>query len=388
MIDEELRSKGIGGSEVAAIVGLDPRRDAFGVYGEKLGLVKRAPPSARMKWGRRIERVIAEAYGEETGRAVVWDDHTIANPIRPWQLMTPDAFVWFPGPGASWIAPNVEYGLDCKNVSWDQAPKWGAAGTEQVPEWIACQCHWYCSAADLPYWDIAALFGGNDFRIYRIYRDTEVETLLLIEVEKFWRSHVLARVPPPMGCSQAAADYLKQRFPKNIRELRLAEPEELSLLAQLKRARADFDRAEARKDTLELLIKQAIGDADGLLFPLGAKGKVTWLRNKDSIGTDWEGVASDLCLAIGALLPIAESAYQCPEWVQWARTEETDLVMERARELTRPDLIAAHQVVTREGVRVLRCTWPRTDDWMPAPEPELPKELPPAGPALVETATK
>src|SRR5436305_365105 len=84
MIDTAIRARGIGGSEVAAIMGLDSRRDAFSVYLDKLGLVRRSAPSGRMKWGKRIEQAIAEAYGEETGQEVEWCDETTTHvePVR------------------------------------------------------------------------------------------------------------------------------------------------------------------------------------------------------------------------------------------------------------------------------------------------------------------
>ncbi len=280
MVDVEVRSQGVGGSEVAAIVGLDPRRDAFSVYAEKLGLVERAEPSPRMRWGKRIERVIAEAYAEETRQTVAWCDETRANPQRPWQVMTPDAFVWRDGAHAG--------GVDAKNVAFDQAYLWGDAGTDAVPESIALQLQWYCSGEDLPWWDAAALFGGHDLRIYRVHRDPEIEAVLLEEADRFWRTHVLARVAPPIGSSATAAEYLRQRFPKNVEALRVATEHEASLIAELKVARSNFDIAEAAKKSIENQVKEAIGEADGLECALG---KVTWKKDRDTMGTDWERIA-------------------------------------------------------------------------------------------------
>ena len=194
MINVELRAQGIGGSDVAAIVGLDPRRDAFAVYADKLGLVERSEPNARMKWGKRLERVIVDAYSEETGRSTIWIDETRRNPAREWQVYTPDA-----------MCTAMLRGIDAKNVSFDQAAKWGEIGSDLVPDSIALQCQWYCSSADIPVWDVAALFGGNDLRIYTVNRDPEIEAALLEEAENFWKNHGLARVPPPIGSSATAA---------------------------------------------------------------------------------------------------------------------------------------------------------------------------------------
>lgn len=337
MIDQEIRSKGVGGSEVAAICGMDERRDAFAVYADKLGLVERPEPTKRMRWGKLLERAIIDGYGEETGLTTCWADKTMANSERHWQVYTPDAFVWNENDTSFSEASRIG-GVDAKNVSFDQMSKWGERGTDIVPDSIALQCQWYCSAADLPFWDVAALFGGNDLRIYRIYRDPEVEAIILDAAESFWTNHVIARVPPIIGCSQTAKDYLKQRFPTSTQDMRHADFAELELLARLKQAKEDFDDAETVKETLENEVKLRIGETDGLLLP--GKGKVTWLKNKDTMGTDWETLGK-LYLA------------QYPDH------------QER--------ILAEHQIVTRHGPRVLRCSWPKDDSWFA--QPELPKEI-------------
>src|SRR5262249_36732423 len=163
----------IGGSEIAAILGMDPRRDAYSVYVEKLGLIRRPAPGARMRWGKRIEQCIAQAYAEETNQQVEWIDETRVNRDREWQVCTPDAMVVDPN-AAAWGRRYIR-GVDAKNVAWDQAHLWGEPGTDSVPDPIFLQCQWYCSAEDLPWWDVAALFGGNDLRIYPIKRDPEIE---------------------------------------------------------------------------------------------------------------------------------------------------------------------------------------------------------------------
>src|SRR5687767_8539180 len=56
-------------SDVAAVLGVDPRRSPLSVYAEKRGLLEVAE-TPWMRWGRRVEGAIAEAYADETGRPV------------------------------------------------------------------------------------------------------------------------------------------------------------------------------------------------------------------------------------------------------------------------------------------------------------------------------
>jgi putative phage-type endonuclease len=275
MIDPEIRAKGIGASEIAAVVGIDHRRSAFDVYAEKVGLLKRSEPTARMRWGKRLERVIADCYAEETKRNIVWYDKTLQHELRSWQVFSPDAFV---------VEGEPVGGLDCKNVAWDQFERWGEAGTDSVPDTIALQCQWSCSAADLPWWDVAALAGGNDLRIYRVHRDAQIEAVLLQAGQAFWTNNVLPRVAPVIESTDAAREYLRQRYPRNIEVMRPAGEIERALIAEWQQVKEEFNRAEKRKDALQLQICDLIGDADGINFPVdepGKVGRVMWKLGED-----------------------------------------------------------------------------------------------------------
>ena len=71
----EARHDGIGGSDAAAIIGVDPYKSALEVYADKLGLTDGKKDTEAMAWGRRLEPLVAEAYGEETGRDLI--DHGV-----------------------------------------------------------------------------------------------------------------------------------------------------------------------------------------------------------------------------------------------------------------------------------------------------------------------
>ena len=135
-MDPELRSSGIGGSEIGALCGLDSMRDAFSVYCDKLNLLERAKPNARMRWGKLLERAISEGYAEETGFRVQWSDLSRANAQRPWQIFTIDAFVAEKADGVAYAYDGF---VDCKNVDFGRAHLWGERGTDDVPSHIFLQ---------------------------------------------------------------------------------------------------------------------------------------------------------------------------------------------------------------------------------------------------------
>ena len=66
------RRQGIGGSDVAAIMGLSPWRTALDVYKDKLTPINlEEEPHDDLKRGIRAEKYILEEYAENTGETLL-----------------------------------------------------------------------------------------------------------------------------------------------------------------------------------------------------------------------------------------------------------------------------------------------------------------------------
>src|ERR1043165_10209558 len=83
------RKKGIGGSEVAAILGLDQYKSAFQVWHDKTGRSTKKPENAFMKFGQKAEKIVAEYWEEDTGLKVKECGHLV-HPHYDFILATPD----------------------------------------------------------------------------------------------------------------------------------------------------------------------------------------------------------------------------------------------------------------------------------------------------------
>lgn len=278
------RKTGIGGTDMSAIVGMNPWRSAFDVWAEKTGQLPDFAETERMAWGRRIQRAIAEGYSEITGRKHEWLDQTRRSEKRPWQIWTPDAVIVG--------EPRL---LDCKNVGIDQSGEWGEEGTEEVPDHIVIQAQWYMHAGSFELFDVAALFGGNNLKVYTLQRDTEFQEILLDQGEKFWQDHVLAKNAPDISATEGSKMYLAKKFPKNNGKLRTPTVDEFELIETYRKARILFSIAKDEKEDIAAAVKQAIGDDDGFQWGEGKeKEKVTWKKTKDGKKTDWQSLALPL----------------------------------------------------------------------------------------------
>ena len=278
-VAEEIRAGCLGGTDIAAIIGLDENRDAFSVWCDKHGQLEKQPPTWRMKYGKLIERCVIEAYTDITGRETIFLDKTFRDPARPWIAYTPDA-----------ICAHEARGVDAKVVAWDQRPNWGDK-PKDIPEKVQCQVHWYMACMDYPLWDVLAIVGGDEPKYYTFERDRELEDDLMAYAEHWWRHYIIGDERPPLGITDAASRYLKERFPRHRTQLRRAEPHEVILLEEYAQVRAEEEQVQAERVRLEHELKEAIGDGEGLTW---SRGKFTWKNTRDATVTDWERLANRL----------------------------------------------------------------------------------------------
>lgn len=270
------RTKGIGGTDVAAIVGLSPYKTAYDVWLEKTGKIEPQMETSAMRMGTRLEPLVLKMLSEETGLTAQAGGRFV-HPVRGWQVVNVDA-----------VASIHDTILEAKTAGERQAHRWGEEGSDDIPPEYLTQVTWYMSALEWARAAVGVLIGGQEFRYYFVSLDPELERFLLAKAEEFWFVHVKGDKEPPIQTSTTLDRYLKQRFPRELYELRKASPFEIELLDGYAKARKDYDNVEAIKDRYEAELKLAIGDAAGIEYE---RGRITWRRAKDSSKVNWELVA-------------------------------------------------------------------------------------------------
>lgn len=275
------RRTGISGTDVSAILGINPWASALDVWLDKLGKAEPKETNMAMRMGNLLEPVVAQLYAEDTGW-ILSEPGFMRHQSRNWHIGTPDRLAEN-GDGIGQIL------IEIKTARSDR--DWGEPGTDQIPRHYLTQVAWYLALTELQVAHVAVLIGASDYRRYEIARDLDLEAVLVERCEAFWRSNVLGGQMPALDGSDSAARYVAQRFPKNVNPLRPATPEELDLARRLAAARAATAAAEREHTEVENLLKAAIGEAEGL--DLGDLGKITWKATKPRETTDWKAVAAE-----------------------------------------------------------------------------------------------
>ncbi len=293
------RRTGIGGSDVAGILGISPWTSPYKVWEEKTGRVpldekpRDLAHELRLQFGSQIEDVIANIYSRVTGRSLRKLEGISRHPQYPMLLGSFDRLV-----------VGERRGVEIKSEVLF-VDKFGDPGTNEVPEFYASQCALYMAISDVDVWDVALMHGGAWKGIYPLERDPETERTMIDFLVDWWNRHVVADVPPPIDGSDDCARYLAKQYERNVLPLADAGSLESENARELVRVRKEIADLEDTESTLVNLLKDAIGEREGIR---GDFGRITWKRTKDSRVTDYQKIFEALLLD-GILVPSIANEY-------------------------------------------------------------------------------
>lgn len=267
---------GIGGSEIGAVAGVNPWCRPIDVWRAKIE-GREIEETLPMKRGRLLERAVIDWANEDLGRKFVPNPETFKHHSSKLVFSTPDAL----------DPTNTGDLLEVKTANRFTADKWGEPGTDEIPETYLAQVALEMACLNVNSAVVAVLISGDDFRIYNVQRDRELEGRLIESAEKFWTDYVVTRTPPPVDGSESFADYIKSRYPANVAPLADASPEAVRAAHELRAVKAEIKALEEKELIAKNTLKELIGNAEGIR---GNGFKVLWKNCKGSLHTDWEAI--------------------------------------------------------------------------------------------------
>ncbi|NUQ88930.1 MAG: hypothetical protein HOQ43_10760 [Glycomyces artemisiae] len=163
----------LGGSEIAAVLGLSPWESRFSLWHRKQGIGAPTVETDEMRWGRLLEApILAEFERRHAGEFDLnADGITLANRERPWQIATPDGILIHPEDAG------ITLGIvEVKTAR--TADGWGLEGTDEVPVYYRTQALWYLDALGLSVAHFAVLIAGSEYREYIVRADADEAAIL------------------------------------------------------------------------------------------------------------------------------------------------------------------------------------------------------------------
>ena len=261
----EQRLDGLGGSDAAAVLGVDRFRSPFAVYVEKTERLVENVDNDAMEWGRRLEEPVAQAFADRTGYEVRPAPAAYAHPAHPYLRCNLDRLVYEPG------ADDPVGLLEVKTAGPYVADSW----EDGVPLYYRVQVHHELAVTGLPRAWVAVLIGGRDFRTFEVPRDEATIDALVAREAEWWRSHVEALVPPPVDGDESTVEALKRLYADVVEESEVDLPDDAeTLLLELQASKGRAANEERLQAQIQNELRAALGNAEvGLIDGVPA---VTW----------------------------------------------------------------------------------------------------------------
>lgn len=242
----EARRGGIGGSDAAAIIGVDPYKSALEVYADKLGLTDGKEDTEAMAWGRRLEPLVADAYGEETGRDLI--DHGVhffQSDQHPFLRASIDREI---------VSPVGVLSIKTSSYITEQELR------EEIPLHWQTQLQHELMVRGMEFGSFAVLLKGQRLRWVDAEANASFQEALFEKEEAFWKL-IVSRDPPPPDASESATKILKKLYPKDSGMTVSLSSDAILWDERRAKAAAEIKKWEEVKAAAENQIKAAMGDA-------------------------------------------------------------------------------------------------------------------------------
>ncbi|TAK93159.1 MAG: endonuclease [Aquabacterium sp.] len=275
----KVRQGGIGSSDAAAAVGLNPYQSQLALWLNKTGrdaLMDKPDPNdetSPMYWGTLLEPIVAAHYTKRTGNRVRKVNAVLQHPSNPWMRANLDREVMG--------CEDVQI-LECKTAGLNGSRLW----QDGVPEYVQIQVMHQLAVTGKQAADVAVLICGQELRVHRIERD---ETMIarLIELERrFWQM-VARDQPPPADGSDSAHQALLALYPRDTGQTvdLSGDVGMAAVFSDLLAVRQMLSTQTQLEEQLKQQIQQRMGEATRAIFETG---EVSWKRCKDGLSIDMD----------------------------------------------------------------------------------------------------
>ena len=223
------RKHGIGGSDAAAIAGLNRFKSPLTIYLDKIGEIDNDTNSEYAYWGNVLKEIVAREFVKRTGKLIHKVNTILIHSEYDFMIANVDAMI-----------DGEDAVLECKTTSAWNAKEWK---DDEIPQESIIQVQHYMAVTNTSHAYLAVLIGGNEFLIKDVKRNDELINNL-IKIEKDFWNLVEMKTPPKIDGSKSSTEILNILYPRSVRQIH-----ELSLPQSV-------DRIIEERNTLVQQIKQ------------------------------------------------------------------------------------------------------------------------------------
>ncbi len=194
----KLREKRIGGSDIGAILGVNPYKSIIDVYIDKTeGSTFKGNEATH--WGHMLEGTILKEFSNKHKELIVYEvPYSVINDFLIANL-----------DGALKDKETGDYGvLEIKTTSIWNKKEWEE---DTIPQSYYAQVQHYLMLTGYKFAYVAVLIGGQQYKEFKIERSEEDIELIRNKASEFYNENILKLIPPMPDGSDAYMDHLKKK---------------------------------------------------------------------------------------------------------------------------------------------------------------------------------
>jgi putative phage-type endonuclease len=268
------RRKGIGGSDIGAIMGVNPYKSALEVWYDKVkGKKEEEKENIPAELGLYLEDYLS-------GKFIKWfaknHNGAIIKPERmSYMLQHPD----YP-----FIRVNLDFmfddpsilgtaAIECKTTNEFSRSQWDE---EDLPDSYYLQAQQQLAVTGWQKVYMPCLIGNRKIVVKEIPRNEEIIEKIIITATNFWNDFVLKEIPPAPDGSVSAGKILDELYNKE-EEGKVTEfppfGDEVELLDKYNELNISKKETEKEMEVIKQKIKAEMGDAE---IAIAGRHKITW----------------------------------------------------------------------------------------------------------------
>lgn len=264
------RQDGIGASEVATILGLNPWETPYQLWRRKKGLDTAKEETFAMKAGHYLEDAVAQFWHDETGNEIIKasvKDFMFVNEAKPYMRVSPDRTYWLADMPKNDDNKGI---LECKTTQM-------RIDEDDLPKHWFCQVQMNLGVAELTQGSLAWLCSGREFGYKDIALVPDFFAWIEEEITKFWIDNIQGNVEPD---AQSVADVLLKYNRHTDGKVIEVSDDIFTACNDLKALKERIAELDEQKSALEEKIKLGFGDAEAISY--GGQTIATWKAPKPS----------------------------------------------------------------------------------------------------------
>jgi putative phage-type endonuclease len=202
------RKAGLGGSEIATILGENKWSSKQQVFYSKIGVYDDSRPveqSEPARWGNLLETTIATEWGNRYEREWIHIPVILQSDENSWELANIDGFTLSEDRSVITGILEIKTTTEYNRSLWEDGP---------IPFNYICQATWYCGITGLKEIVLVCLVGGQRLYAHELPFDDELFAREQAAAKEFWNENVLKCIEPVAEA-------------KDVEKLKAAEPDEL-----------------------------------------------------------------------------------------------------------------------------------------------------------------